>query len=748
MSYMQNYVPSATAFSANQDDSAANSDAPTSFFYDAWAGSSSQAHAPYTSSTTFATLASYGHDHATHAEMEPHPVTLITGPIMESYKHRPMPLLDFTSLETYQDLVPDLYCEPYVHSFQTKSTQNWSELRAAIERKFLPSSNSSEYPFKLIEQMTKWEEEFSTGLAQASKDERHPLLCQFRLKSDFLAITQDNGLPRDIVSKAAAILDMVLARSVNAMPIYRKDIILACLRMAVDWIFDDVLCKADERGDMTKPFEESGRYLLETLAIQVEDRVQARRKDDIMSPENRLHMIGTFINQWDWNFHCNSLLDWLLLYFRNFSALTRADPQQFQQAGVPNLPMQTLLSAFYLHDSLMFRNEVGDLPYSLLAAGIFKAVTAKLTPVAIDACLKYTGYTDKQMCRVTKLIQDKFPDHRYARLSYDGILMNQCRFNVVVPLFDDEEDVGMAAPATFEMLVVPRPEDDEVAWVLEPIPEDAPYPAEPVRVIEIQWNTEEIAAATARLMDSDAWKQDDWEEEDGKEDEEVDQEVEELREPIPEDAPYPAEPTVVATPWQLEEMAAATVMLMESKAWKVDNWGGELFKVQPIPADAPYPPEPTGVIVGAWDAEEIAAASAKLMESDAWKADDDWDLEMEEEEELNAERIPEDVPYPAEPTGMVVGLWEEAGFAAATARLLESKEWMEDEDWDMDAEERVYAAATAELLAEDWEDTEEGKEEGEEEDVYVATAEFLAEDWDEGMEVDDWEEMDWEETDL
>ncbi|KAJ3264089.1 hypothetical protein HDU77_009387 [Chytriomyces hyalinus] len=181
------------------------------------------------------------------------------------------------------------------------------------------------------------------------------------------------------------------------------------------------------------------------------------------------------------------------------------------------------------------------------------------------------GYTDKQMCRVTKHIQDKFPDHRYARLSSDSILMNQCRFNMVAPLFDDDEDVGMGASATFDMLAMPRPEEDEVAWVLEPIPEDAPYPAEPVGVIEIQWSKEDIAAATARLMD---WKQDDWEEEDGKEDEEVDQEVEELRgEPIPEDAPYPAEPTVVATPWELEDMTAATALLLESDAWKQDvDW--------------------------------------------------------------------------------------------------------------------------------------------------------------------------------
>ncbi|KAI8820916.1 hypothetical protein BJ741DRAFT_119821 [Chytriomyces cf. hyalinus JEL632] len=306
----------------------------------------------------------------------------------------------------------------------------------------------------------------------------------------------------------------------------------------------------------------------------------------------------------------------------------------------------------------MANKAAGHAPYSVIAAGVFKAVTVDLLPVdqrQVDASFKYTGYTDKELDDITRPIHAHLPHYMYAIPVIPGNeLMDQGEYKIVLP----------------------------------PIPADAPDLMTPVGPIE--WTEEEIAAATAQFLESEAW--------------------------------------------------------MADEDWDVEM---EELVVQPIAVDAPYPVEPTGAILEAWEAEEIAAATAELLESDAWKADEDWDVEVEEVEELIVQRIP-DAPYPVDPTGMVVAQWEEAGFAAATASLLESKEWMEDEDWDMDAE---YATATVELLAEDWEDVEEGKEGEEVEDedaVYVAaTAELLVQDWDDGMEMDEGDEMDWEEeTDL
>ncbi|KAJ3248717.1 hypothetical protein HDU77_008021, partial [Chytriomyces hyalinus] len=364
MSYLQNYVPCATAFSANQHDSAANSDAPTSFFYDAWAGSSSQAHAPttplhhhqqHTTTQTYATLAPYGSEEFYHTELVPD-FAIITGPNLESHCNQPpTPLLDFLSLDMYKHLKPTCYHEPYVSNCKIESTQDWSALKAEIRAVF-PNFDASSH-LNLTKLMKQWEENFSTEPDFGVRHLHHtqlPLKPQSQLKH--LLLRMSMGLARDVASKAFAFLDMVLARSVNAMPEFQTDLALACLLMATELINDEM--------SLTAP-------------PQIDPSAKPANSDESAKPnesdKSANTVIGTFINQWDWNFHCNSLLDWLLLYFRNFSALTRADPQQFQQAGVPNLPMQTLLSAFYLHDSLMFRNEVGDLPYSLLAAGIFKA---------------------------------------------------------------------------------------------------------------------------------------------------------------------------------------------------------------------------------------------------------------------------------------------------------------------------------------------------------------------------------------
>ncbi|KAI8827394.1 hypothetical protein BJ741DRAFT_28696, partial [Chytriomyces cf. hyalinus JEL632] len=702
MSYLQNYVPSATASSANQDDSAANSDASTSFFNDAWAGSSPQAHAPttplhhhhqHTPTQTYATLAPYGSDDLNRAELAPD-FAIITGPDMESYCNQPAtPLLDFLSLDMYSHLTPTHRHDPYVVGFKMESAQDWSELRAEIRAVF-PNYDASSH-LTLAEQMKQREENFSTEPGFGDRDFHHPhlpLAPQARLKQELLRITI--GVARDVVSRAFAFLDMVLARSVNAMPEFRVDLALACLLMATELVNDEFISAPPDSDEIVQPVENNPQivqpvendlqivqpvendlqivqpvenHLPPRTAYQhfalIAEGAELRAYDhEILSSRNRHDLTCVFASQWDWNMNCNSPLEWILLYLRNYAALTQGDENEFEEAGVPNLPEQTLHSAFYLLDSLIVHQTAGYAPYSLLAAAVFKAVTVDLLPVEqrqIDASLKYTGYIDTELNAVTKHIQKSFPHYMHAIPALPGgTIMDQGEFMIA----------------------------------LAPIPADAPEPVAPVGPIEL---TE-------------------------------------------------------------EEMAAATVMLMESDAWKEDDWDGELIEgeelvVQPIAVDAPYPREPTGVIVEAWEAEEIAAATAQFLKSDAWMADEDWDMEMEmEEEELIVQRIPEDDPYPVDPTGMVVAPWEEAGFAAATARLLESKEWMEDEDWDMDAE---YAAATAELLAEDWEDVEEGKEEEEAEDedaVYAAaTAELLAEDWDDGMEVDEGDEMDWEEeTDL
>ncbi|KAI8827977.1 hypothetical protein BJ741DRAFT_627736 [Chytriomyces cf. hyalinus JEL632] len=105
---------------------------------------------------------------------------------------------------------------------------------------------------------------------------------------------------------------------------------------------------------------------------------------------------------------CPTVLDWLQVYVANFIALTRPDAAALELMTMPSIPDKMFLGAFFLLENLVQSCDVADLPYSVIAAGVFKAVTVDLMPdQERDSCLKFTGYTDAQLYKVTRFIPDE-----------------------------------------------------------------------------------------------------------------------------------------------------------------------------------------------------------------------------------------------------------------------------------------------------------------------------------------------------
>ncbi|KAJ3218073.1 hypothetical protein HDU81_000669, partial [Chytriomyces hyalinus] len=100
----------------------------------------------------------------------------------------------------------------------------------------------------------------------------------------------------------------------------------------------------------------------------------------------------------DWDLGCPTVLDWLQVYFANFIALTRRDATALEFDKIPSVPDKMFVAAFFLLENVLQSCEVTDLPYSVIAAGVFKAVTVDLMPdQELDSCLKFTEYTDEQL---------------------------------------------------------------------------------------------------------------------------------------------------------------------------------------------------------------------------------------------------------------------------------------------------------------------------------------------------------------
>ncbi|KAI8829289.1 hypothetical protein BJ741DRAFT_623566, partial [Chytriomyces cf. hyalinus JEL632] len=111
------------------------------------------------------------------------------------------------------------------------------------------------------------------------------------------------------------------------------------------------------------------------------------------------------LGMFEWNLGGPTHSDWMLVYFANFTALTKTDTNALDFEKKVDIPDNMLSAAFWVLEQVVISYQVADLPYSIIAAAAFKAVTVDMMPNReLDACLEFTGYTDEQMYRVTQCI--------------------------------------------------------------------------------------------------------------------------------------------------------------------------------------------------------------------------------------------------------------------------------------------------------------------------------------------------------
>ncbi|KAI8827502.1 hypothetical protein BJ741DRAFT_629804 [Chytriomyces cf. hyalinus JEL632] len=237
------------------------------------------------------------------------------------------------------------------------------------------------------------EEAFSVGPSYATTSARNPDLAEdFRpqLMEVVFSDAVQHGFPRELVYRTVAYLDLVLARSVNIANRDLMDVYSLCVFLAEDYYHSSrpgytELIREDNWQRSLDPFYPHG------CSQAVMDGLQY-----------------AIISQFDWNLGCPTVLDWLQVYFANYIALTRRDAAALEFMTTPSIPDKMFVGAFFLLENLVQSCDVADLPYSIIAAGVFKAVTVDLmSDQERDSCFKFTGYTDEQLYKVTRHIPDE-----------------------------------------------------------------------------------------------------------------------------------------------------------------------------------------------------------------------------------------------------------------------------------------------------------------------------------------------------
>ncbi|KAJ3247446.1 hypothetical protein HDU78_004151, partial [Chytriomyces hyalinus] len=230
------------------------------------------------------------------------------------------------------------------------------------------------------------EEEFSVGPSFDTRLERNPNLGAGVMKALVKKLFRDGirfEIPREIVYRALAYLDMIFARSVNIANWDFPDVYLVCVHMAE-------LHHSQGLKEYSLKIERAYRRVLDAFCILKYKRTSLSRK---------------ILSMFEWNLGGPTHLDWLLVYFANFKALTQKDANTLDFEKKLDIPHNTLSAAFYVLEQVVQSLQVADLPYSIITAGVFKAVTVDLMPNRdLNACLEFTGYTDEQMYRVTQCI--------------------------------------------------------------------------------------------------------------------------------------------------------------------------------------------------------------------------------------------------------------------------------------------------------------------------------------------------------
>ncbi|KAJ3407415.1 hypothetical protein HDU80_008843 [Chytriomyces hyalinus] len=437
----------------------------------------------------------------------------------------PEQLLDLSLVEPYKNRnlsVPNR-CEPMTIDFTTESAQDWTAFHSACTALFGADFDPAE-PFDDIRLMMKREEQFSHCVSKGSKDKRHATLPSWRrseIKSQLLTVTANKKIKRDLIYQAIAYLDMVLARSINIPREVHWELIMACLLMGDEAKNDDYV-------------RDKGKNLIYEIARLKQVELQYEYNGDVFSNKTRNQLILTFGNQFDWNLHCDSLYDWVMLYLRNYSALLHEDAAEFRQDKTPSLYYGVFLSAFLLMDYAVMSEELSALPYSVVAAGIVKAVTEDLEQErgVVNASLRYTGYTDKQLMLVTQCLHGDPELAGYYNVQSDNkdIYVHSTWFlpnddeaeeesedesKWSVPYRGYEADLPPPLPGLFDGLallpvktVAPEAPAAEAVFVYAAV-EEAPVVSNVSPAVELEFfelpSEEELAALTAAFLASDRY---------------------------------------------------------------------------------------------------------------------------------------------------------------------------------------------------------------------------------------------------
>ncbi|KAJ3235902.1 hypothetical protein HDU81_011360 [Chytriomyces hyalinus] len=285
-------------------------------------------------------------------------------------------LLDFATVPGATSLPASMRVAPYSQDFSTVSVQDSARFTRPVTEFLDPGLT------------VLGEEEFSVGPTFGTCLARNPDLGAGFMKWLVEHVFHDavtHEIPLDVVFRTLAYLDLVFARSVNIVDWDLLDVYMVCVSMAESHCSQDL--------------KQNSRQILQVLKSKME--LDAFR----MAACKRTALSRRILGIFEWNLGGPTLLDWLLVYFANFTALTKGDADALDFEKKLNIPARVLSVAVWVLGQVVLSQQVADLPYSIIAAGAFKKVAVDLMPNREpDACLEFTGYTDEQLCRVTRCI--------------------------------------------------------------------------------------------------------------------------------------------------------------------------------------------------------------------------------------------------------------------------------------------------------------------------------------------------------
>ncbi|KAJ3250300.1 hypothetical protein HDU77_006781 [Chytriomyces hyalinus] len=146
-------------------------------------------------------------------------------------------LLDFATMPAAAKMRASMMVASYTEDFSTVSELDLSAFHSACDRVFGSGFDCSSQTF-YIQRLMKAEEAFSVGPSYATTSARNPDLAEdFRprlMEMVFFDAVQ-HGLPRELVYRTVAYLDLVLARSVNIANRDLMDVYALCVFLAEDY---------------------------------------------------------------------------------------------------------------------------------------------------------------------------------------------------------------------------------------------------------------------------------------------------------------------------------------------------------------------------------------------------------------------------------------------------------------------------------------------------------------------------------